>query len=238
MKAMILAAGRGERMRPLTDSMPKPLLEVGGKALIVWIIEALVASGFRKLVINVSHLGEQIESALGHGQRWDASIQYSRETEPLETAGGIATALPLLGSDPFIVVNADIYTDFDFTRLRDVVDAHGPTRAHLVLVDNPAHHTQGDFALHGKILSNVERERHTFSGIGAYQPALFHGITPHTKAQLAALLRPQIDAGRVTGEHYRGQWSDIGTPERLAQIDASLRRDLTPRSIIGSPSQR
>lgn len=223
MKAMILAAGRGERMRPLTDTTPKPLLEVGGKALIVWIIEALVASGFRELVINVSHLGAQIESALGRGQRWDASIQYSREAEPLETAGGIATALPLLGSDPFIVVNADIHTDFDFVRLRDVVPLHGRVQAHLVLIDNPAHHPNGDFALEGNTVSNKERTRHTFSGIGAYQPALFHGITPHTKAQLAALLRPQIDAGRVTGEHYGGHWSDIGTPERLAQIDASVR---------------
>lgn len=224
MKAMILAAGRGERMRPLTDTTPKPLLEVGGKALIAWIIEALVASGFRELVINVSHLGAQIENALGRGNRWNASIQYSREAEPLETAGGIATALPLLGSEPFIVVNSDIYTGFDFARLRNVLPAHGSTRAHLVLVDNPAHHPDGDFALEGHAVSNAGPARQTFSGIGAYQPALFHGITPHTKAQLAALLRPQIDAGCVTGEHYSGSWSDVGTTERLAQIDAMLRR--------------
>jgi MurNAc alpha-1-phosphate uridylyltransferase len=228
MKAMILAAGRGERMRPLTDTTPKPLLEVGGKPLIVWIIESLVAAGFRELVINVSHLGAQIEQALGGGQRWDASIQYSREAEPLETAGGIATALPLLGARPFIVVNADIHTDFDFARLRTVVPEQGGTRAHLVLVDNPAHHPKGDFALRGGQVSGDEQPRHTFSGIGAYHPALFHGIAPHTKAQLARVLRAQIEAGCVTGEHYTGRWSDVGTPERLSQIDRSLR----PNSIV------
>ncbi|MES2564660.1 MAG: nucleotidyltransferase family protein [Pseudomonadota bacterium] len=229
MKAMILAAGRGERMRPLTDTTPKPLLEVGGKALVVWIIEALVANGFRELVINVSHLGAQIENALGSGQQWNASIQYSREAEPLEAAGGIATALALLGSAPFIVVNADIYTDFDFARLRDVVLPHGPTKAHLVLVDNPTHHPDGDFALKGNTLSNAKLERYTFSGIGAYQPALFHGIAPHTKAGLAALLRPQIDAGCVSGEYHSGHWSDVGTTERLAQVDAMLRRESSAR---------
>jgi N-acetyl-alpha-D-muramate 1-phosphate uridylyltransferase len=223
MKAMILAAGRGERMRPLTDATPKPLLQVGGKALIVWIVESLAAAGFRELVINVSHLGEQIEHALGNGQRWDASIRYSREAEPLETAGGIATALPLLGTRPFIVVNADIHTDFDFAGLRTRVAEQGAIRAHLVLVDNPAHHLKGDFALHGALVSNIEQPRHTFSGIGAYHPMLFHGIPPHTKAQLAPLLRTQIEARRVTGEHYTGRWSDVGTPERLAQIDRSLR---------------
>lgn len=228
MKAMILAAGRGERMRPLTDTTPKPLLEAGGKPLIGWIIEALVKAGFHELVINVSHLGQRIESEIGHGQRWGAVIAYSREAEPLETAGGIATALPLLGPAPFIVVNADIYTDFDFSRVREVLGDRSATLAHLVLVDNPAHHPAGDFALQGERVLNTGSPRYTFSGVGVYRPALFDGIAPHTKAQLAALLRPQIDAGRVTGEHYAGRWSDVGTPERLKTIDRALRETLTP----------
>src|SRR5688572_27049510 len=145
MRAMILAAGRGERMRPLTGATPKPLLEAGGKPLIVWTIERLVRAGFRDLVINVSHLGERIESALGDGRRWDARIRYSREAEPLETAGGIATALALLGSEPFAVVNGDIYTDFDFSGLHSALS--DSTVAHLVLIDNPPHHPTGDFGL-------------------------------------------------------------------------------------------
>ena len=228
MKAMILAAGRGERMRPLTDTTPKPLLQVGGRPLIVWTIEALVKAGFREIVINVSHLGDQIESALGSGEGWNAAIRYSREAEPLETAGGIATALQLLGAAPFIVVNADIYADFDFTRLRTALPHCGETLAHLVLVDNPEHHPAGDFVLNGARISSAGSPRYTFSGIGAYRPALFDGIAPHTRAQLAALLRPQIDGGRVTGEHYAGRWSDVGTPERLAAIDCSLRETITP----------
>jgi MurNAc alpha-1-phosphate uridylyltransferase len=222
MKAMILAAGRGERMRPLTDATPKPLLPAAGKPIIVWTIEALARAGFRDIVINVSHLGEQIEAALHDGRRWDVAIRYSREAEPLETAGGIATALPLLGSEPFVVVNGDIHTDFDFARLRAFGREPGADLAHLVLVDNPAHHPAGDFALHGGRLANDANARYTFSGVGAYRSALFEGIAPHTKAQLAALLRPQIDAQRVSGELHRGRWSDIGTPERLRDLEAVL----------------
>jgi MurNAc alpha-1-phosphate uridylyltransferase len=224
---MILAAGRGERMRPLTDVTPKPLLIAAGKPIIVWTIEALARAGFRDLVINVSHLGEQIEAALDDGRPWDVKIRYSREAEPLETAGGIATALPLLGSEPFIVVNGDIHTDFDFSRLRGFAQAPEQTLAHLVLVDNPAHHPSGDFGLSEGCVANDAVARYTFSGVGAYRSALFEGIAPHTKAQLAKLLRPQIDAGRVTGEHHRGRWSDIGTPERLRELEAVLAASAT-----------
>ena len=222
MKAMILAAGRGERMRPLTDDRPKPLLEAGGKPLIVWTIEALARAGFRELVINVSHLGEHIERDLADGSRWGVSIRYSREAEPLETAGGIATALPLLGAEPFVVVNGDIYCDFDFSRLAHVLDRAGEPLAHLVLVQNPDHHKAGDFALQGERVANSGAQMYTFSGVGIYRPALFEGIAPHTKAQLAKLLRPQIDAGRVTGERYAGRWSDIGTPQRLYALNDEL----------------
>ena len=217
---MILAAGRGERMRPLTDGTPKPLLEVGGKPLIAWVIEGLVRAGYRELVINVSHLGSRIESALGDGRRWDARIRYSHEAEALETAGGLAKALPLLGAEPFVVVNGDIHTDFDFSTL------HAPRNgalAHLVLVDNPTHHPRGDFALEGARVVNDGAPRRTFSGIGVYAPALFTHLEAGTKAQLASVLRPQIDAGRVTGEHHGGRWMDIGTPERLAALDRALR---------------
>jgi MurNAc alpha-1-phosphate uridylyltransferase len=222
MKAMILAAGRGERMRPLTDETPKPLLEAGGKPLIVWTIEALARAGLRDIVINVSHLGDQIERALGDGSEYGVSIRFSREAEPLETAGGIATALPLLGDEPFVVVNGDIYCDFDFATLRGVLDAPGEPIAHLVLVDNPAHHARGDFALDGERVENTGAAMYTFSGIGVYRPELFSGIAPHTRAQLAKLLRPQIDTGRVTGERYAGHWSDIGTPERLRELGNTL----------------
>jgi MurNAc alpha-1-phosphate uridylyltransferase len=196
-------------------------LPAAGKPIIVWTIEALARAGFGELVINVSHLGEQIEAALEDGRSWDVSIRYSREAEPLETAGGIATALPLLGREPFIVVNGDIYTDFDFAALRDFGRAPFEPLAHLVMVDNPAHHPAGDFALRdGRI--GYDGARSTFSGVGAYRPALFESVAPHTKAQLAKLLRPQIEAGRVSGEHHRGQWSDIGTPERLRALEDVL----------------
>jgi MurNAc alpha-1-phosphate uridylyltransferase len=221
MKAMILAAGRGERMRPLTDATPKPLLEAAGKPIIVWTIEALARAGYSEIVINVSHLGEQIEAALQDGRRWDVSIRYSREAEPLETAGGIATALPLLGPEPFIVVNGDIYTDFDFEALRGFGGGAEAPLAHLVMVDNPAHHPAGDFSLQGGRIADGG-ERYTFSGVGAYRPELFEPVAPHTRAQLAALLRPQIKAGRVSGEHHSGRWSDIGTPERLRALEAEL----------------
>ena len=217
---MILAAGRGERMRPLTDATPKPLLEVGGKPLIVWLIEALAAAQFRELVINVSHLGARVESALGDGRRWDVRIRYSHEVEALETAGGIANALPLLGPEAFAVVNGDIHTDFDFATL---VPPAGNDLAHLVMIDNPAHHPTGDFFLESGRVREDGTHRYTFSGIGVYQPVLFSHIAAGTKYQLSAVLKPAIASGRVSGEHYGGRWCDVGTPERLKSLDRSLK---------------
>lgn len=222
MKAMILAAGRGERMRPLTDHTPKPLLEAGGKSLILHLIERLCAAGFIDLVINHAHLGEQLEAALGDGTRWGARIRYSAEGQALETAGGIAKALPLLGKEPFIAVNGDIYCEFDFSSLR----AHelGDDLAHLVLVDNPPQHPRGDFDLRDGRVHNTGARMLTFSGIALYRPEMFDGIPVGAKAGLAPLLRSECDRERVSGEHHTGVWRDIGTPERLAQIDAELRR--------------
>jgi MurNAc alpha-1-phosphate uridylyltransferase len=234
---MILAAGRGERMRPLTESIPKPLLAVGGKPLVVWTIEKLVRAGFREIVMNVSHLGDRIEAALGDGRRWDAQIRYSHEAEPLETAGGIATALPLLGDAIFAVVNGDIYTDFDFARLRGALRNARPgnPRAHLVLVDNPEHHPAGDFGLDGHDVTPHGPPSYTFSGIGVYDPVLFADIRAGTKGQLAPLLRREIDARRVTGEHHAGRWCDVGTPERLAAIDRALQA--TPQGALQAPAR-
>ena len=214
MKAMILAAGLGTRMRPLTDTTPKPLLRVRGKALIVHLIEALVGAGYSDIVINHSHLGRQIEDYLGEGGSYRAQIAYSAEPDgPLETAGGIVQALPLL-SDPFLVVNGDIFTDYPFARLPRQI----PALAHLVLVDNPPQHPRGDFALHGGCVTNDEVDRLTFSGIGIYTRALFAGCGPG-KRPLAPLLRAAIDRRQVTGEHYKGLWNDVGTPERLRALD-------------------
>ncbi len=220
MKAMILAAGRGERMRPLTDATPKPLLDAGGKPLIAWTIEGLARAGVTEIIINVSHLGDRVASAVGDGRRWKVRIRYSHEAEALETAGGIANALPLLGTSPFVVVNGDIHTDFDFTTL---APPQGGDVAHLVLIDNPVHHPGGDFALNGGRVANDGAAKLTFSGIGVYQPSLFTHISAGTRCQLATVLRPQIAEGRVTGEHFRGRWADIGTPERLQALDRALR---------------
>ncbi len=219
MKAMILAAGRGERMRPLTDHTPKPLLPAGGKPLIVHHIERLAAAGLRDIVINHAHLGEQIETALGNGAGLGVNIAYSPEGEgrALETGGGIYKALTLLGPDPFLVINADIWTDLDFANL---TLAPGDL-AHLVLVDNPPHHPKGDFVLsHGRVLTNGD-SRLTFSGIGVYHPALFAGCTPGA-FPLAPLLRSAMTRGLVGGSHHRGMWIDIGTPQRLADLDRML----------------
>lgn len=212
---MILAAGRGERMRPLTDHTPKPLLEVGGKPLIVWHIERLAAAGFRNLVINHAHLGEQIEQRLGDGSVWNLRIRYSAEGEgrALETGGGILRALPLL-SDPFLVVNGDIWCDVNLSQLQI---AEGDL-AQLVLVDNPAHHAAGDFSLIDGRVSQAGNNRLTFSGIGVYHAGLFSGCQAGA-FPLAPLLRRAMDEGRVGGVHHHGQWVDVGTPERLQQLD-------------------
>lgn len=220
MKAMILAAGRGERMRPLTDHTPKPLLPVGGKPLIVWHIERLAAAGFRELVINHAHLGAQIEAALGNGSRFGVSIHYSPEGEALETAGGIANALPLLGDAPFLVINGDIFTDFDLSTLRDKPAEN--QLAWLVLVDNPEHNGAGDFALEQGAVSEQGAAMHTFSGVGVYRPALFNSVRRGEKARLAPLLRAAMRDGQVGGEWYRGRWLDIGTPQRLMELDSQL----------------
>lgn len=214
MKAMILAAGRGERMRPLTDTTPKPLLKVGEKHLIEYHLDNLRQAGIRDVVINHAWLGEQIEATLGDGQRYGVTIRYSREAEALETAGGIRQALSMLDDGPFVVINGDIWTDYP---LRDL-----PTEpaglAHLVLVDNPPHHPEGDFMLQdGRVLATGTNCL-TFSGIGLYRPALFAGLEPG-KAPLAPLLREAMSGDQVSGEHHRGHWFDIGTPERLAELD-------------------
>jgi MurNAc alpha-1-phosphate uridylyltransferase len=223
---MILAAGRGERMRPLTDHTPKPLLRAGGKPLIVWHIGRLRTAGFLRIVINHAHLGQQIEEALGNGAAFGVSIVYSREATALETAGGIATALPLIDEDVFPVVNGDIYTEFDFSRLAEPMHGirTGRDRAHLVLVDNPAHHAQGDFVLRDGRVLNEGRPKLTFSGVGVYHRELFAGIPSGMKAPLAPLLRGAMAGGRVSGEHDSGRWMDVGTPERLQELDAMLSR--------------
>jgi len=221
---MILAAGRGERMRPLSDRVPKALLAVGGRPLVAHLIDRLARAGFTDLVVNVSHLGELIERELGDGARNGVRIAYSREAEPLETGGGIANALPLLGEAPFVVLNSDIYCDFDFARLAPVAAhlASGAAAAHLVLVGNPPHHPAGDFCLQrGKVAADGPR-RLTFSGIGIYAPALFAGVARGTRCQLVALLRPAMAQGRVSGERHRGQWVDVGTPQRLAALERLL----------------
>lgn len=251
MKAMLLAAGRGARMRPLTDHTPKPLLTVGGKALIVWHIENLVGAGIHEIVINHAHLGAQIESALGDGHSLGAQLRYSREATALETAGGIAYALPLLGAEPFAVINSDIFCDYDFAQLvvRAAALQANADAAHLVMVDNPAQHRDGDFALHTNRLVAFTRnsalgaetegiedeptahnplpdEKHikvlTFSGIGIYQPDLFSTIPRGTSAALAPLLRAQIARDKVSAEHHQGHWADVGTPQRLAELDRQV----------------
>ncbi|MGH8656282.1 MAG: N-acetylmuramate alpha-1-phosphate uridylyltransferase MurU [Gammaproteobacteria bacterium] len=214
MKAIILAAGKGERMRPLTERIPKPLLEVGRKPLILYHIERLVCSGVTEIVINHGRLGEQIEAALGSGNRYGATIRYSPEgEEPLGTGGGIFNALGLLGGPVFIAVNADVWSDFPFARL--------PTEpvglAYLVLVDNPPHHTEGDFALNGERVALEGTTKLTFSGIGVYRPHLFHECD-YGRFPLAPLLRQATAQGLVSGEHYRGLWLDVGTPARLRQV--------------------
>jgi MurNAc alpha-1-phosphate uridylyltransferase len=215
---MILAAGRGKRMRPLTDSVPKPLVDVGGRALILYLIDALKAGGLQDLVINYAHLGEQLRQQLGDGAGLGVHIRYSPETEgALETGGGIHQALPLLGVEPFAVVNGDIWTDYPFTHL--------PRRltglAHLVLVDNPTHHERGDFALDGARVNADGTPKLTFSGIGVYSPELFRGCKPG-KFPLLPLLTDAMRRHLVSGEHYRGEWVDVGTEARRQALQARL----------------
>ena len=219
MKAMILAAGRGERMRPLTDTMPKPLLKVAGKSLIEYHIDALVKVGVTELVINHAWLGEMIEAQLGDGSRYGAEIIYSKEDQALETAGGIIKALKLIGNEPFMVVNGDIFTDYSFVKKTDL---SGDIMAHLVLVPNPEHHKQGDFYCHEHLLSAQEDsnkgQRFTFSGIAYYKAEFFKNIALGKQA-LAPLLRSAMYKQQVSGEVFEGFWCDIGTPERLAEIN-------------------
>jgi len=221
---MILAAGRGNRMRPLTDLTPKPLLAVGGKPLLFRHLEKFARAGFGIVTINHAHLGGQIEAAVGDGSRWSLEVRYSAEAEALETAGGIRNALPLIARPAFAVVNGDVYSDYDYAGLAAAIDqlADADTLAHLVLVDNPPHHPDGDFCLDDGLVCTSGRQLLTFSGLGAYRAELFEPIARGEKHALAPLLRRQMPEGKVTGEHYRGLWSDVGTPGRLAELDARL----------------
>lgn len=233
MHAMILAAGRGERMRPLTDTVPKPLLPVGGKPLVAWHLERLAAAGFRDVAINVSWLGQRLVDALGDGSRFGLRIRYAFERPaPLETGGGIAAALPLLGDGPFLAVSGDLWTDYDFdlarraaARMRD-----SGALAHLVMVANPDFHPRGDYALEaalpgqdGAIRRGAAGTRLTFGNIGVYQPALFDGVAPGTTLKLSVLLERAIAAQRITGERFDGRWHNLGTASQLAGLDARLR---------------
>ena len=215
---MILAAGLGTRMRPLTDSTPKPLLKVGGIPLIVWHLERLGHDDFKDIVINIAHLGYQIPEALGDGSNWGVKILYSDEQKEgaLDSAGGIVKALPLLGEETFLVLNGDIFTDYDFQYHRKLADG---ILAHLILVQNPEHNPDGDFALDGNRV--IDNKQYTFSGIGYYSPKLFKDL-PYGKSALAPLLRAAMKEGKVTGELYEGEWLDIGTPQRLERLNAQL----------------
>jgi MurNAc alpha-1-phosphate uridylyltransferase len=219
MKAMILAAGEGSRMRPLTNHTPKPLLKVGGKPLIVWQIEKLKQAGFTEIIINIAWLAEQIPAVLGNGSQWGVTLHYSNEQDEgaLETAGGIVKALPLLGEQPFLVVNADVWCEFDYSSLQ--LQTHD--LAHLVMVNNPSHNFSGDFALKQQRLYKIGTPRYTFSGIGLYRPQLFNQLS-YGRQALAPLLHQAIDKQKVSGELYQGGWRDIGTPERLQQLDLKL----------------
>ncbi len=221
---MILAAGRGERMRPLTDHQPKPLLKVGHKHLIEYPLQRLKTAGYEAVVINTHYLAQQLHSTLGDGSRYGIPIHYSDESpDVLDTGGGIRNALPLLGSEIFLVVNGDVWCTHPLT----APTMKAETLAHLVLVKNPPHHPNGDFALQGERLSQDGAQKHTFSGIGWYRPEFFDGCAKGTLA-LAPLLRQAMDRHQVTGKVYDGEWMDIGTPERLRQLSAQLADNDTP----------
>lgn len=223
MKAMLLAAGRGERLRPLTDSIPKALVEAGGKPLIAWHLERLARAGIRDAVINVSHLGERIVERIGDGARFGLRISYSRERERLETAGGIANALGLLGREPFLLVNADVYCECDFARLLKI--QLGTQLAHLVLVPNPPHRAKGDFSLRDGRVGNEAAPRYTYAGVAVMRAALVAPVTPGEKAPLAPLLYEAAARGLIGGELYEGLWQDVGTAERLAELEKHLREN-------------
>jgi len=226
MKAMILAAGRGERMRPLTDRTPKPLLEVGGERLLERHLRRLSAAGFTKIVINLSWLGSQIRQAIGNGQRFGVEVRYSDEgPTALETGGGIFKALPMLGRGPFLVVNGDIWTEQPLALAPLAADA----LAHLVMVPNPPQHARGDFGLEGGRLSESAADRYTYSGVGVFRREFFAGCEPG-RFPLLPLLKRAIHDGRVSGELFRGRWFDVGTPERLAALDAEFRAQAGGRS--------
>ena len=230
---MILAAGRGDRMRPLSDAMPKPLLRVGGKPLIVWQIEALARAGFRHIVINVAHGADQMIAALGSGDAFDVGIAWSREADPLETAGGIATASPLLAPGPALIVSGDVWTRFDYASLRPRFDAMRASaavrssRAHLVMVPNPPYHSDGDFPLVGERIEPDGPVRLTFGNIGVYDTALFRDLPRGVKLRMLPLYREWIRLGIVSGERYDGAWANVGTPAELAALDAALTGDAT-----------
>jgi N-acetyl-alpha-D-muramate 1-phosphate uridylyltransferase len=225
--AMILAAGRGERMRPLSDTTPKPLLDAGGKPLIAWQIEALARAGFRDIVVNASHLADRMVAALGDGAAFGVSLRWSIEPEPLEAAGGIATALPLLPKGPALIVSGDVFTSFDYASFRPRAaamarDATTP-RAHLLLVPNPPYHPGGDFALVDGLVTLGRSPRHTYASIGLYDTDLFHELPQGTKLKLLPYLQRWIAGSRVSGETFSGMWANVGTPHDLAQLDAALR---------------
>lgn len=228
-KAMIFAAGRGERMRPLTDACPKPLLEVGGKPLIVWQIERLARSGFETIVINHAWLGEQIEAALGDGSRWHVQLRYSPEQEALETAGGIVNALPLIEdngvSEVFLAVSGDVYADFDYRALNahaQAMKSLAEPGMHLVMVPNPAFHPNGDFALTDGVLSLDAEPRFTFGNIGLYDTRMFRDLPRGTRRALKPYYRETIARGLATGELYDGLWENVGTPAQLQALNQRL----------------
>lgn len=222
MKAMLLAAGRGERLRPLTDRIPKPLVPVAGKPLIAWHLERLAAAGCREVVSNVSHLGEQIVEYVGDGSRFGLKVQFSREAQPLETAGGIAQALPLLGSEPFLLVNGDIYCELDFRPF--LSHRLGSNVAHMVLVPNPPQHAKGDFSLDGGAIGNDGTPRYTYAGVAVMSPQLVAPVKRGDKAPLAPLLRAAAEKRLISGELFNGLWQDVGTAERLAELEKQLTR--------------
>ncbi len=230
--AMVLAAGRGERLRPLTDSTPKPLLEVAGRPLIEHHLIKLAAAGFKRVVINHAHLGEQIVSALGNGDRWNITICYSAERAALETAGGISNALRLIDSEAFAVVNSDIFSDYDYAGLKVAAQRlldNAKWLAHLVLVDNPAHNPAGDFGLQNGSVVPGSNETLTFGGLAAYRTELFAAVTPGEKKALGPILKAESQAGRVSGEHFHGSWTDVGTRERLALANQQANQLMTRR---------